>query len=95
MWMEGEWTPETLEFPTWLREIVIDNGCSICGWNEENIMTGKRPVQIDHKNGDSTDHRFINIQALCPNCHSLTWNYGALNKGNGRRLRVKNSHLEL
>ena len=28
-----------------------------------------------------------NLKILCPNCHSLTPTFGALNKGNGRELR--------
>ncbi|QGH74374.1 HNH endonuclease [Streptomyces phage Spilled] len=90
-WQQGEWTPTSLEFPRWLREWVIGWGCSICRWKEKNPVTGKIPVQIDHINGDSSDHSFANIRALCPNCHSLTPNYGALNKGNGRKHRRKSA----
>lgn len=87
LWFEGEWVPTTQEFPAWLREILIIGGCSLCKWSEVNPFTGKSTCQIDHKNGNASDHSFNNIQVLCPNCHSLTHNYGALNKGNGRKHR--------
>lgn len=88
-WFDGEWVPEAKEFPSWLREFLIIGGCSKCQWNEVNPLTGRSPVQIDHINGNSSDHSRKNIQALCPNCHSLTTTYGALNKGRGRKHRYK------
>lgn len=87
MWARNEWIPDTLELPDWLRDIVIARGCSVCKWNELNVYTNLVPVQIDHINGNPSDHSFANIRALCPNCHSLTPNYGALNRGNGRKHR--------
>lgn len=89
MWFHSEWTPASKEFPQWLRDKLIAGGCSKCGWDEINLATGKSPVQIDHKNGDSSNHSFSNTQVLCPNCHSLTPTYGALNKGNGRAHRYR------
>ena len=65
--------------------------CEICGWHETNPTTGKVPVQVHHKDGDCTNNKEDNLQVLCPNCHSLTPTYGAINKGSGRfnRLRYK------
>lgn len=60
------------------------NECWECGWSEVNQWTEKVPVQIDHINGKWDDNRIENLRLLCPNCHSLTGTYGALNKGNGR-----------
>lgn len=64
-----------------------DNKCSICGWNDINEYTGKIPLQIDHIDGDYTNSIEENLRLLCPNCHSLTENYGSRNKGNGRKYR--------
>lgn len=86
-WFHGEYIPDTKEFPEWLRKLVIKNGCMECDWKEINPFTGLCPVQIDHISGNSSDHSRQNIRALCPNCHSLTGTYGALNKGNGRKFR--------
>ncbi len=61
------------------------NRCERCGWGEKNEFTGLIPLQIHHKDGDSTNSCLTNLELLCPNCHSLTENYGAKNKGNGKR----------
>lgn len=86
-WVKGNWFPLNKEFPTWLRSILVQDGCVICSWNERNLKTGKSVCQINHINGNSSDHRYINIEVLCPNHHALTENFGALNKGNGRAHR--------
>lgn len=58
--------------------------CQRCGWAERNPTTGRVPITVAHVNGDWTDSKEENLELLCPNCHSLTPTYGALNKGNGR-----------
>ena len=63
------------------------NKCMKCGWHEVNPVTGVVPIQIEHKDGNSENHNLSNLELLCPNCHSLTPTYGALNKGNGRTKR--------
>jgi hypothetical protein len=74
------------------------NKCMKCGWNEINPITNIVPIQLDHKDGNSENHNLNNLELLCPNCHSLTPTYGALNKGNGRikrreKRREKNCQL--
>jgi hypothetical protein len=58
--------------------------CQKCGWGERNVTTGKVPLTIGHIDGDWTNSSEGNLEILCPNCHSLTATYGALNKGKGR-----------
>jgi hypothetical protein len=65
------------------------NKCSKCGWSKINPSTGKIPLQINHKDGNSEDHRPYNLELLCPNCHALTPTYGILNKGKGRKIRLE------
>jgi Mor family transcriptional regulator len=67
----------------------FDSKCCKCGWNEVNEHTGKTPLQIDHIDGNCKNNTEDNLRLLCPNCHSLTGTYGALNKGNGREQRRK------
>lgn len=56
------------------KKIFLERGrkCERCGWAEVNPFNGHVPVQIDHINGDNSDHRPENLMVLCPNCHSLT-----------------------
>ena len=63
--------------------------CMECGLNKINITTGKIPIQLEHIDGHSENNSLNNLKLLCPNCHSLTPTYGALNKGNGRKNRYK------
>ena len=64
-----------------------ENKCEECGWDKIHPITGKRPLQIHHINGDAYNSRPENLKVLCPNCHSLTPTYGNLNKGSGRKGR--------
>lgn len=58
-----------------------------CRWGEVHPVTGKVPLTVNHINGDPYDNRPENVELICPNCHSLTPNYCALNKGSGRKRR--------
>ena len=64
-----------------------DYKCEQCGWNKINITTGKIPLQVHHKDGNSYNSTSDNLEVLCPNCHSLTPTYGGSNKGSGRKNR--------
>ena len=79
-----------------LRRALIESGrkyiCEKCGigdsWCGEELR-----LQVDHKNGNVLDDRPVNLQFLCPNCHSQTngWcNSQGLTEVNQRR---KNSNI--
>lgn len=65
----------------------FNNKCAKCGWHEINPVTGKVPLEIDHIDGNYLNNKENNLILLCPNCHSLTSTYKALNKGKGRKFR--------
>ena len=44
--------------------------CEECGWAQRS-PDGRLPLELDHINGNSRDHRLENLRVLCPNCHSL------------------------
>jgi predicted restriction endonuclease len=62
--------------------------CAMCGWGEMNVWTRCIPLEVHHIDGDYTNNIESNLTLLCPNCHSLTETYKALNK-NGRVERNK------
>jgi len=62
------------------------NKCCKCGWDKINPTTKKVPLQVDHVDGNAKNCKEENLELICPNCHSLTPNFGRLNK-NGVRIR--------
>jgi 5-methylcytosine-specific restriction endonuclease McrA len=42
------------------------NTCSRCGFTGDLVQ-----MDLDHINGDRSDHRLENLQTLCSNCHRL------------------------
>lgn len=62
-----------------------DSKCSRCGWNEVHPLTERIPLEVNHKDGDSSNHQEANLELLCPSCHSLTTTFRSLNKGKGRQ----------
>jgi len=76
------------------RYMLEKNGykCSKCGWDKINPATGKSPLNINHIDGCSFNSIESNLEVICPNCHSLTPNYGSLNKGKGRKKRLQKIH---
>jgi hypothetical protein len=61
--------------------------CSRCGWNERHPRTGRIPLEVEHIDGDWRNNTPANLTLLCPNCHSLTPTFRALNRGRGRPMR--------
>ena len=60
-----------------LKEKIIQNKCSICNieeWNGKKIN-----MELDHIDGNRTNHKLENLRMLCPNCHSQTETYRAKN----------------
>lgn len=66
-----------------------DNACQECGWSKINQTTGIVPLEVEHVDGNYRNNKEDNLKLLCPNCHSLTQTYKALNKGRGRENRYK------
>lgn len=72
----------------WLKETRGEK-CEICSWAEENKFTNIIPIEIDHIDGNSKNNKPNNLRLICPNCHSLTGTYRALNKNSQRTNRKK------
>jgi len=59
--------------------------CEDCGFEGYNKATNNTILQIHHIDGNSGNNCIENLKVLCPNCHAMTENYMALNKGNSAR----------
>jgi len=68
----------------WMLE-TYGRKCQECGWNKINNMINKVPLELHHIDGNYRNNKPQNLRLLCPNCHSLTPTFRALNKGNGRK----------
>jgi HNH endonuclease len=51
----------------WLRKNHLKDKCDRCGF----IAEDKCQLDLDHVDGDSTNHSDNNLQTLCANCHRL------------------------
>lgn len=59
------------------------NKCEIC--SNENWLGEPIKLQVHHIDGNPSNDMPLNLQLVCPNCHSFTDSYGGKNKGNGRK----------
>jgi len=57
-----------------LKKRLIEEGymqeeCSHCGYNENNLLTEKVCLNLDFIDDDSKNMKFENLRLLCPNCY--------------------------
>jgi len=71
-----------------------DSKCSRCGWDTPNPFIDKLILEIEHIDGNSVNNNEDNLDLICPNCHSLTPTYKALNAGNGNKARLIYNRLK-
>lgn len=94
-WLKGDWNGTTRSgkfLSKIIRDYLLEKNsfaCERCGWDKINPITNKSTLQIHHKDGNYKNNSKENLEVLCPNCHSLTETFGAINKGNGRGYRYK------
>jgi predicted amidophosphoribosyltransferase len=85
LWKDGDKNSSIYHagIPKYVRRYILESAnykCVKCGWGEKNIFSGTIPLDIHHKDGNHLNNTFDNLEVLCPNCHSLTKNYKALNR---------------
>ena len=90
-WARGEVSGDTVMGCSKVIKLHLlekcNNKCPKCGWGEVHPVTGNVPLEVNHIDGDSKNNRPNNLEILCPNCHSLTPNFRALNKKSSRSHR--------
>lgn len=68
----------------WIKETRGEK-CEECGWDKVNKFHGNVPIELEHIDGNRKNNKPNNLKLLCPNCHSLTSTYRALN--------IKRAHI--
>ena len=67
-----------------LKAGLLEYKCECCGnigeWNGQSLT-----LQLDHKDGDHSNHSIENLRFLCPNCHSQTETFSGRNAKYGNR----------
>lgn len=87
-WLKSEWTGGTVtSLSNIIRNYLLEQSefrCARCGFSAFHPDDGKTILEINHIDGDGTNHAPSNLEVLCPNCHALTSSYKARNIGKGR-----------
>ena len=87
-WISGEWAGGTVYgLSEIIRNYLIsnaDNSCQKCGFNTLHKKDNRPILEINHIDGNGTNHSSDNLEVLCPNCHALTDTYRGRNLGHGR-----------
>ena len=64
-----------MRWPVLLRRCIrwgyLADECSNCGLSETRVTDLKKPLKLDHIDGDLTNHRLENLRLLCHNCYFL------------------------
>ena len=85
---EGKYLGTLMGFSTgsWPRALLTEEfgyKCNACGIPGE--YNGKPiTLEVNHKDGDAKNNVLENLEFLCPNCHSQTPTFRALNKKSAR-----------
>lgn len=66
--------PTSKLIPRLVKEGYKEYKCECCG-NNGTYNNKKLSLELDHIDGDNSNHSLNNLRILCPNCHSQTDTY--------------------
>lgn len=74
-----------------LKEGIKKHVCEKClrsEWGGQKI-----PLELHHIDGNSQNHILTNLEILCPNCHTVTENFGSKNKKYRKKKKFNEERL--
>ena len=76
---------DNLSYDRLRKRIILEqyskcNRCKLNKWFDEDIA-----LELEHKDGNHNNNERNNLEALCPNCHSLTPTWRGRNKRNNKK----------
>lgn len=82
---------ESLSFERLRKRVILEqeNKCNNCGlgqWLNQPLI-----LELEHKDGNNQNNKRDNLEALCPNCHSLTDTWRGKNKK--KKIKVTDDEL--
>lgn len=87
-WLSGEWSGGEHHLSNSIRIYLLEQAdykCKVCGFNEPHPDDGNTILEINHIDGNGSNHKPENLEVLCPNHHAMTSSYRGRNSGNGRK----------
>lgn len=84
---------ENLSFQRLRKRVIYEQEekCNKCNLNE--WMGEKISLELEHKDGNNNNNERNNLEALCPNCHSLTKSWRGRNAKKNNRNTVSDEEL--
>ena len=87
-WLDGSWSGGTdVKLSPTVRNYLLeqaDYSCQKCSVRLFHPDDGASILEVNHIDGDGSNHRPENLEVICPNCHAMTSSYRGRNIGNGR-----------
>jgi 5-methylcytosine-specific restriction endonuclease McrA len=65
--------------------------CELCG-QDENWITGKISLILDHISGNNKDNRIENLRIICPNCDAALPTFKAKNINKENKIKKEHNH---
>lgn len=76
-----------------IKENIFQHECNRCKnthWMEDII-----PLQLEHKDGNPTNHELDNLELLCPNCHAQTKTYCGKNSKKQSKKKIISENYKI
>lgn len=74
-----------------IKKGILENKCSVCNLNS--WMDKEISCELHHLDGNNKNNKMENLQMLCPNCHSQTYNFRGRNKKRSGKKPISDEDL--